>query len=714
MTIMTNNKEKDDLIGDIVTRKNTHETNMSCDIMSVQTSFTKKGKGWECKSCSMLNTNITSKDCEVCGEERQIGKQPPHNASNAVVSGGNNGSSGAAAANINKSNKSSKPIQNLSFQSQHQPDPPRDDPPLEYKQRGNNRHKKNNPKNGGDAPEKETTKVSVVDAPGDTRNIPKKRGMKNRRGKNKDGNQTRKDPESSDQSQSQSLEASKNSRGGKASASSGSKGSGSRCSSSQGGHPVVGGTGLPGEGTSAAIAQLLGLTQDLKIDESKSNNDKSRGGKNRKSNNNKKAAEAIRDSPSASSKKTTFSNEVVDICNAEKLKSKIMGDRVSHEAKSKSKPTRKNKGKGNIVAQNKGNNVVEQQQNQQQIVPVVNRRAIATIPLDGFGSCNDSASISPPEPPTMMALSANATTFVPNFGALQKPVNTVAANSKSPGESSGRFSSRSPGQNKGKQQQQENNVALSNERDNRQPNHNNGKHGKGSKKGGKKGKNQQRQQQNDNSHQNNGPSSMQKGKQSKANLTLQAIRQSKQQQAKNNERTDKTRDQSNTVAAQSNTEGKYEKKVKGDRAVKHQKGGEVAADTGATIDNAKADKKKGDKPAKCDRTQKQHTKEEKQGHHPEKPSAKQSSREVDRKDKKQQNQRADPKKEKSASSSNANGKSTADNEQVKPKAPAIIPPNQPQTTNNLNYGAGRPITVVHIAEKPSIAQVSRRGHLWPI
>lgn len=34
-----------------------------------------------------------------------------------------------------------------------------------------------------------------------------------------------------------------------------------------------------------------------------------------------------------------------------------------------------------------------------------------------------------------------------------------------------------------------------------------------------------------------------------------------------------------------------------------------------------------------------------------------------------------------------------------------IPPNQPQTTNDLNYAAGRPILVVHIAEKPSIAQV---------
>jgi len=38
-----------------------------------------------------------------------------------------------------------------------------------------------------------------------------------------------------------------------------------------------------------------------------------------------------------------------------------------------------------------------------------------------------------------------------------------------------------------------------------------------------------------------------------------------------------------------------------------------------------------------------------------------------------------------------------------------IPPNQPQTTNDLNYAAGRPITVVHIAEKPSIGQAIAVG-----
>lgn len=38
-----------------------------------------------------------------------------------------------------------------------------------------------------------------------------------------------------------------------------------------------------------------------------------------------------------------------------------------------------------------------------------------------------------------------------------------------------------------------------------------------------------------------------------------------------------------------------------------------------------------------------------------------------------------------------------------------IPPNQPQTTNSLSYGAGQSIKVVHIAEKPSIGQAIAKG-----
>jgi hypothetical protein len=39
----------------------------------------------------------------------------------------------------------------------------------------------------------------------------------------------------------------------------------------------------------------------------------------------------------------------------------------------------------------------------------------------------------------------------------------------------------------------------------------------------------------------------------------------------------------------------------------------------------------------------------------------------------------------------------------------LIPPNQPQQTNNINYGKGETITLLHVAEKPSIAQAIAKG-----
>jgi len=43
------------------------------------------------------------------------------------------------------------------------------------------------------------------------------------------------------------------------------------------------------------------------------------------------------------------------------------------------------------------------------------------------------------------------------------------------------------------------------------------------------------------------------------------------------------------------------------------------------------------------------------------------------------------------------------------KTQPSIPPNQPQTTNSLSYGAGQSIKVVHIAEKPSIGLAIAKG-----
>ena len=38
-----------------------------------------------------------------------------------------------------------------------------------------------------------------------------------------------------------------------------------------------------------------------------------------------------------------------------------------------------------------------------------------------------------------------------------------------------------------------------------------------------------------------------------------------------------------------------------------------------------------------------------------------------------------------------------------------IPPNQPQQTNDINYGRGQKISIFHVAEKPSIAQAIANG-----
>jgi hypothetical protein len=50
-------------------------------------------------------------------------------------------------------------------------------------------------------------------------------------------------------------------------------------------------------------------------------------------------------------------------------------------------------------------------------------------------------------------------------------------------------------------------------------------------------------------------------------------------------------------------------------------------------------------------------------------------------------------------------------ETTESKAPhkPLLPPNQPQTTNDLSYKRGENITVLHIAEKPSIAQAIAKG-----
>ena len=91
--------------------------------------------------------------------------------------------------------------------------------------------------------------------------------------------------------------------------------------------------------------------------------------------------------------------------------------------------------------------------------------------------------------------------------------------------------------------------------------------------------------------------------------------------------------------------------------------------------------------------------------------------------KEKQNQQDSTKKDKKKDAGNQSGNKKKDDKQSKKKggksatsskptnAPLqpAIPPSQPQTTNPLSYGKGNKISVIHIAEKPSIAQAIAKG-----
>jgi len=71
--------------------------------------------------------------------------------------------------------------------------------------------------------------------------------------------------------------------------------------------------------------------------------------------------------------------------------------------------------------------------------------------------------------------------------------------------------------------------------------------------------------------------------------------------------------------------------------------------------------------------------------------------------------------EKNPESFNKSKKTNGKNKQSSKKSPSFaplepsVPPNQPQLTNDINYGRGEKITILHIAEKPSIAQAIAKG-----
>lgn len=66
-------------------------------------------------------------------------------------------------------------------------------------------------------------------------------------------------------------------------------------------------------------------------------------------------------------------------------------------------------------------------------------------------------------------------------------------------------------------------------------------------------------------------------------------------------------------------------------------------------------------------------------------------------------------KKKGDKSGKKGGKSAASSKPTNAPLQPAIPPSQPQTTNPLSYGRGNKISVIHIAEKPSIAQAIAKG-----
>ena len=74
--------------------------------------------------------------------------------------------------------------------------------------------------------------------------------------------------------------------------------------------------------------------------------------------------------------------------------------------------------------------------------------------------------------------------------------------------------------------------------------------------------------------------------------------------------------------------------------------------------------------------------------------------------KKKENDRPKGGNEKNATKNkNRNSNKTTSQKSSKPS----VPPNQPQQTSDINYGKGENITILHVGEKPSIAEAIAKG-----
>eukprot|EP00804_Cyclotella_cryptica_P011112 CCRYP_020500-RD/>CCRYP_020500-RD protein AED:0.15 eAED:0.15 QI:179/1/1/1/1/1/9/334/1141 len=569
---------------------------------SVQTSFTKKGMGWECKSCSMLN-ELDCDACQLCGGERHLGQVGVDDEVGVDVSQDQAGqdADAVAPARVPLSPSSAMGTSKSSKESNQ------------------SKQSETSKRSTLDPPAAVDTTGAVSSNAGVVGGHEKKRHSFSRRSDDKHDKLRR------------SRRASLNHHGKNA-----AKKHATKKKHDANTHTTAvpepaavaalsslpGATPLPGEGTAQAIAQLLGLTQDIHltptdtstVDNSKHSRSEASSSANPKSNKTQTTTEKSSNTESnhrhgskdKDTKRTTFSDNVQDIHNAIKLNKKIQGDK---EKVDKTEAIKRG-GEGEQLPKQHSH---ETHGNE-----------------DGKKD-----------------LRAGATPWMPPSGNVEgsgEPQSTSDFNTKK------QDGKRHDKAKKNKNPNQDNNNSRRGKKDgDQQPSSSSSpedkhhhhskevrdKHNKNEKNAGKTSKklkdHQQQQQQ-----------------QTGGNLTLQAIQQTKQQSKR-----PPAKQKDNTVK-----------------------------------EDPTSDKPNGDRGKKAS------TKQNKSSEKSPKPTAKPSLKMTD--------------------NSATQEKTTSTESAPASKAPPSVltpatPPNQPQTTNDLSYAAGRPIVVVHIAEKPTIAQAIAQG-----
>jgi len=131
----------------------------------------------------------------------------------------------------------------------------------------------------------------------------------------------------------------------------------------------------------------------------------------------------------------------------------------------------------------------------------------------------------------------------------------------------------------------------------------------------------------------------------------------------------------------------------------------------ANANKGKAQKEKPNDPKKQDET-KAESKGEKNGQDQKPTNESKKKNFAPNKNKKKDSNKRDDKSQNSQkgkkSKSKSNDAGETDQQKVSPYA-LVVPPSENQQTNDINYKRGETITVLHVAEKPSIAQAIAKG-----